>query len=75
MPFCPMCKENIDYLECWSTLMRKHRVTLGEGNIAIYGDTEDEVASDDADDYACPECNVPLFWKESEAIDFLKGGE
>ena len=72
MPKCPTCSKEIDTLTMVSSPVTEFcTIYLINGEIE-YGDNDCDHATAE-DTFFCPECNKPLFYKEAEAIAFLKG--
>lgn len=70
---CPKCGKEIDSLRNIETGATEYRLSVD-----VQGDILYEIRkfkSDGVvDEYQCPECDEVLFFSESEAFAFLKGG-
>lgn len=70
---CPICKEEIDSLSHSVIGTIEYRMSLDVQGDVQYETYKFEPDGDSLSHYGCSKCNSALFYKESEAIAFLKG--
>lgn len=72
VPKCPKCGKEINHLHNVQNAVDEWEFRVVDGR-ARYDEVHTYPASDDRNDFECPECWELLFKSEEEAIRFLSG--
>jgi hypothetical protein len=78
MPKCPHCKKNINHLYNDQTVWHRYSMGLSKfkfGKNVQYSPNYIELKTWSAGEniFACPECDMVLFYTEKSAFAFLQG--